>query len=60
MNNKDINAILSEFASLDWHLQEAFEEYIKEVKEGVFPDDSLHAYKIKQEEADKFEEALKN
>ena len=26
MNNKDINAILSEFASLDWHLQEAFEE----------------------------------
>ncbi len=50
---------VKKYAEVGKVLQEAFEEYIREVKEGVFPDDSLHAYKIKQEEADKFEAALK-
>ena len=40
-------------------VQKAFEEYISDVKECQFPDDNVHAYKIKQEEAERFEELLK-
>lgn len=39
-------------------VQNAFSDYIREVKSGEFPDDSIHSYKIKQEEAEKIEKEL--
>ena len=41
------------------HMHEAFSAYAKEVREGSFPVDEEHAYKISAEEAAKFEELLK-
>jgi 3-methyl-2-oxobutanoate hydroxymethyltransferase len=48
------------FAHVGDELYKGFSEYAKEVREGSFPDDSVHTYTIKQEEADRLEELLKD
>ncbi len=40
-------------------IEEAFAQYIKEVKEGVFPDINEHCYKMKEGEFEKLQELLK-
>ena len=40
---------VKKYAEVGPILQGAFETFVKEVKEGVFPDDALHAYKIDPE-----------
>ena len=49
---------VKKFAEVGKELEKGFTEYCKEVREGTFPDDSIHAYKISQEEADKLNEIL--
>ena len=46
------------FAELGVQYQKAFQDYCDEVRNGSFPDDSLHAYKISAEEAEKIEKEL--
>ena len=43
------------YAEVGAALQRAFEEYCEEVRSGVFPDDTIHAYKISDEEKEKIE-----
>lgn len=50
---------VKKYAEVGKILQDAFEEYVTEVKSGAFPDNSVHAYTIKEEEAAKLEEDLK-
>ena len=50
---------VKKYADIGMELQRAFTEYCKEVKEGAFPDDVEHTYKISDEEAKKLEELLK-
>ena len=40
---------VKKYAEVGKVLQDAFETYVKEVHEGVFPDDAVHAYKIDPE-----------
>ena len=47
------------FSHVGDELLKGFQAYAKEVREGTFPDDSLHAYKIDPEEAAKLEALLK-
>lgn len=47
------------FSNVGAELQRGFEAYAREVREGTFPDDSIHAYKIDPEEAVKLETALR-
>lgn len=47
------------FAHVGAELQRGFEAYAREVRAGTFPDDSVHAYKIDPEEAEKLERALR-
>ena len=47
------------FSHVGDELLNDFQAYAKEVREGTFPDDSLHAYKIDPEEAAKLEALLK-
>lgn len=44
---------VKKYAEIGKQMQGAFEEYVKEVREGVFPEDGVHAYKISDEEAEK-------
>ncbi len=44
---------VKKYAEIGKQIQGAFEEYVKEVREGVFPEDGVHAYKISDEEAEK-------
>ena len=48
------------FSHVGEELLKGFEAYAKEVREGTFPDDAVHAYKIDPAEAEKIEELLKN
>jgi 3-methyl-2-oxobutanoate hydroxymethyltransferase len=50
---------VKQYAQVGKVLQGAFEQYVKEVHEGVFPDDSIHTYKMPAEEQEKLAEALK-
>jgi len=50
---------VKQYAQVGKVLQGAFEQYVKEVHEGVFPDDAVHTYKMPAEEAEKLAEALK-
>ena len=43
------------YAEVGAALQRAFEEYCEEVRSGMFPDDTVHAYKISDEEKEKIE-----
>ena len=47
------------FSHVGDELLKGFQAYAQEVREGTFPDDSLHAYKIDPEEAAKLEALLK-
>ncbi len=44
---------VKKYAELGKLMQEAFEEYVKEVRGGAFPEDAVHSYKISEEEAEK-------
>lgn len=50
---------VKKYAEVGKVLQGAFEEYVAEIKNGQFPDNSKHCYTIKDEEAAKLEELLK-
>lgn len=50
---------VKKYANVGQVLQKAFSDYADEVRNGQFPVDEIHTYKIKQEEADKLEELLK-
>ena len=43
------------YAEVGAMLQKAFEEYCEEVRGGVFPDNTIHTYKISDEEKAKIE-----
>jgi len=47
------------FSNVGAELLKGFEAYCQEVRDGTFPNDDLHTYKMKQEEMDKFSEMLK-
>ena len=49
---------VKKYADVGGELLRGFTEYCKEVKEGSFPDDNEHTYKISSEEAAKFEKLL--
>ena len=49
---------VKKYAEVGSVLQGAFEEYCKEVREGKFPVDEMHAYKISAAEANKLTEIL--
>lgn len=49
---------VKKYAEVGAVLQGAFEEYVKEVREGTFPDDELHTYKLPPEEKEKLKAAL--
>lgn len=51
---------VKKYANIGEELLNAFKEYADEVKNGTFPEDSVHAYKIKKEEEDKLEKILKD
>ena len=51
---------VKKFADIGAELLRAFNEYCEDVKYGAFPDDSLHAYGISDEESEKFMELLNN
>lgn len=44
---------VKKYAEIGKQMQEAFAEYVKEVREGNFPCDETHAYKIPEDEAQK-------
>ena len=46
------------YTNIGEQMQKAFEEYAKEIREVKFPNDAEHAYKITDEESDKFMELL--
>jgi len=50
---------VKKYADVGAELLKGFTEYAKEVREGAFPDDKVHSYKISKEEADKLNEILK-
>ena len=50
---------VKKYAQVGALLQEAFETYCAEVRDGQFPVDQEHAYKISEEEAAKLEEMLR-
>ena len=50
---------VKKYANVGEALQKAFDEYCKDVREGVFPVDAEHTYKITNKEAEKLEELLK-
>ena len=50
---------VKKYADIGAALQQAFTEYCDDVKAGVFPDNSTHAYAISDEEAEKLEKLLK-
>jgi 3-methyl-2-oxobutanoate hydroxymethyltransferase len=47
------------YADVGGELLRGFTSYCKDVREGKFPDDNEHTYKISAEEAEKLEELLK-
>lgn len=49
---------VKKFANIGQQLQQAFTEYCDEVRAGAFPVDAEHAYKIKEEEAQRLMEEL--
>ena len=51
---------VKKYASVGEELQRAFTEYCQDVRNGRFPDDTKHTYKISGEEAKKLAELLKN
>ena len=48
------------YGNIGAELQKCFEAYVADVKSGAFPDDSVHTYKISDEEKAKLEELLKD
>lgn len=51
---------VKKYGDVGGELLRSFTEYAEEVRSGAFPVDAEHSYKIPQEEAELFEEALKN
>ena len=49
---------VKKYADIGAQLQKAFEEYCDDVRSNAFPDDSLHAYKISDEEVRRLNEWL--
>jgi len=49
---------VKKYADIGAQLQKAFEEYCDDVRNNAFPDDSLHAYKISDEEVRRLNEWL--
>lgn len=49
---------VKKYANVGEILTSAFREYVKDVKEGKFPDDLEHTYKMKDEEIEKLNELL--
>jgi 3-methyl-2-oxobutanoate hydroxymethyltransferase len=50
---------VKKYANVGGELAKGFSEYIKEVRAGNFPDDSVHTYTISEEESDKLKELIK-
>jgi 3-methyl-2-oxobutanoate hydroxymethyltransferase len=49
---------VKKYADVGAELLRGFTDYCREVKEGKFPDDSIHSYKISDEESKKLEEMM--
>jgi 3-methyl-2-oxobutanoate hydroxymethyltransferase len=51
---------VKKYAEVGKVLQGAFEEYVSDVREGKFPEDAIHAYKIDAEEEAKVEKMIED
>jgi 3-methyl-2-oxobutanoate hydroxymethyltransferase len=47
------------YADMGRYMQDAFGAYAQDVRQGLFPEDPIHSYKISDEEAEKFMDLLK-
>ena len=50
---------VKKYADIGAELLKGFNQYCNDVRNGSFPEDSIHTYKISDEEAAKLEEVLK-
>jgi 3-methyl-2-oxobutanoate hydroxymethyltransferase len=51
---------VKKYANIGETLEEAFREYCSDVKNGVFPEDDTHSYRISDEEKNRFLELISN